>query len=253
MFSRAIVRRPAKSLVNGLTSANLGKPDYENALIQHEGYINALIRCGLEVTILDALEDFPDSTFVEDVALLTPHCAIVTNPGAASRNGENAFIKPALEKFYQQIEIIKSPGTVEAGDIMMVGSHFYIGLSERTNKSGAEQMIALLKKHGLTGSIVNLKEFLHLKTGINYLENNNMLASGEFLTKSEFQQFNLTEIDTDEAYAANSLWINNKVLTPKGFPKTRQKIESLGYEIIEVDVSEFEKLDGGLSCLSLRF
>jgi len=253
MFTKAIVRTPCRAMVKGITTASLGVPDYENALAQHQDYIAALKECGLEVTCLDADENFPDSTFVEDVALMTNKCAIITNPGADSRRDEIRSMRPIIESFYKEIEIIENPGTVEAGDIMMVGSHFYIGLSARTNQTGADQMIAHLQKYGLTGSVVTLTEVLHLKTGLGYLENNNLLACGEFLTKAEFQQYNILEVEPDEAYAANSVWINGTVLTPRGFPKTKEIIIAAGYKIREVDVSEFQKIDGGLSCLSLRF
>ena len=253
MFTRAIVRTPCQAMVNGLSSADLGLPDYTKALDQHADYVRALNECGLQVTVLPADEAYPDSTFVEDVALITPRCAILTNPGAPTRKGEAASMNATLGQFYTHVEKIESPGSVEAGDVMMVGEHFYIGLSERTNESGAAQMIAILQKHGMQGSMVELTEVLHLKTGLGYLENNNLLACGEFLHKPEFQTFNLLKVEPDEAYAANSVWINGTVLTPKGFPKTRELIAAAGYEIREVDVSEFQKLDGGLSCLSLRF
>ena len=253
MFKNAIVKTPSQSMINGLTSANLGQPDYANALIQHQDYIQALKECGLEVKVLDADEDFPDSTFVEDVALCTPHCAIITNPGAATRKQEIHAMIPAIQEHYKHIEYIKAPGTIEAGDIMMVGDHYYIGLSERTNQQGANQMIAFLNQYGMQGSMVTMNEFLHLKTGVNYLENQNLLASGEFVSKPEFASYNISEIEEDEAYATNSVWVNDIILTPKGFPKTKLIIEKLDYKIREVDVSEFQKLDGGLSCLSLRF
>jgi dimethylargininase len=240
-------------MVNGLSSANLGTPDYPTALLQHADYVEALKECGLHVTLLPADENFPDSTFVEDVALMTPHCAILTNPGAPSRNLETRSILKTIHEFYAKVEMIKSPGNVEAGDIMMVGDHYYIGLSERTNQAGADQVIAILERYGMRGSLVSLSEVLHLKTGLGYLENNHLLACGEFLVKPEFRQFNLLQVDPEESYAANSVWINGTVLTPKGFPKTRTLIASLGYTVREVDVSEFQKLDGGLSCLSLRF
>jgi len=240
-------------MVNGISNAGLGKPDYQNALIQHADYIEALKECGLQVTVLPPDENFPDSTFVEDAALMTPHCAILTNPGAASRRLETHSMLVTLREFYEDVEKIETPGTCEAGDIMMVGEHFYIGLSERTNQAGAEQMVAILERYGMTGSVVELNEVLHLKTGLGYLENNNLLACGEFLIKPEFQQFNILQVDPDESYAANSVWINGTVLTPSGFPKTRALIASAGYDVREVDVSEFQKLDGGLSCLSLRF
>ena len=240
-------------MTNGLSSANLGLPDYQNALIQHADYIEALKECGLEVRVLPADENFPDSTFVEDAALLTSHCAILTNPGAPTRTQETRSILPTLGDLYKDIEVIKTPGNVEGGDIMMVGEHFYIGLSERTNQAGAQQLIAILERHGMQGSVVALEEVLHLKTGLGYLEDNNLLASGEFLAKPEFQRFNLLQVKEDEAYAANSVWINGTVLVPMGFPKTRALIEFTGYVTREVDVAEFQKLDGGLSCLSLRF
>ena len=240
-------------MVNGLSSANLGLPDFHNALVQHADYIEALKECGLQVTVLPAGENFPDSTFVEDAALMTPACAILTNPGAPTRTLETRSMLGTIREFYEKVEMIKEPGHVEAGDIMMVGDHYYIGLSERTDQAGAEQMVAILERYGLQGSIIELTEVLHLKTGLGYLENNHLLACGEFLTKPEFQQFHLLEVDADEAYAANSVWINDTVLTPAGFPKTRSLIEAAGYKVREVDVSEFQKLDGGLSCLSLRF
>jgi dimethylargininase len=253
MFTKAIVRTPCKAMIDGITTAELGAPNYENALHQHLDYINALKECGLDVTCLEADENYPDSTFVEDVALMTPHCAIITNPGAETRTGEIDSIQPFINQFYQQVEKIQLPGTVEAGDIMMVGQHYYIGLSARTNTDGAEQMIAHLEKHGMTGSIVTLTEVLHLKTGLGYLEDNKLLACGEFLTKPEFQKYEILEVPSSESYAANSVWINDTVLTPKGFPITKEIILSAGYKVREVDVSEYQKIDGGLSCLSLRF
>ena len=240
-------------MVDGLSSANLGRPDYQNAILQHADYVDALKECGLQVTVLPADENFPDSTFVEDVALMTPHCAILTNPGAPSRRLETRSILETIHEFYSNVELIDAPGNIEAGDIMMVRDHYYIGLSERTNQNGAEQMIAILESYGMQGSVVELTEVLHLKTGLGYLENNNLLACGEFLSKPQFQQYNLLKVGHEEAYAANSVWINGTVLTPKGFPNTRSLIESAGYKVREVDVSEFQKLDGGLSCLSLRF
>jgi len=158
MFTHAIVRTPCTAMVNGITSANLGKPDYQKALIQHLGYIEALKACNLNVTILPADENFPDSTFVEDVALLTPRCAILTNPGAPSRNLETRSMRACLQEFYAKVEILEAPGTCDAGDIMMVGEHFYIGLSERTNLAGAEQVIAILQRYDLQGSVITLSE-----------------------------------------------------------------------------------------------
>lgn len=256
MFKNVIVRRPSKSMVEGITSApELGKPDYELALKQHDNYIKALESCGVKVTVLDAMEEFPDSCFVEDTAVLTKNCAIISNPGAPTRQKESGYMVDNIKKFYseEKIEYITSPGTMEGGDVMMVGNHFYIGLSARTNEEGCKQFIAALEKHGHTGSIVPLEKVLHLKTGLAYLENNNLLVAGEFVDKEDFAKFNKIEISADEAYSANCIWVNEKVLVPAGYEKTKKAIENAGYEVILVDTSEYKKLDGGLSCLSLRF
>ncbi len=124
MFTKAVVRKPGRSLVKGLTTANLGVPNYEKALAQHAEYVNALEACGLEVVVMEESEQYSDSTFIEDTALLTADCAIITNPGAVSRKGENAEIKVVLGRYYDNIEEVRAPGTVEGGDIMMVGYHF---------------------------------------------------------------------------------------------------------------------------------
>lgn len=255
MFKNVIVRRPCRAIVNGITTANLGKPDYELALKQHDKYIETLKGCGVDVTVLEANEEFPDSCFVEDVALCTKKCVIVTRPGAMSRREEimQLDMQETLKKFFSNIEYIKEPGTIEAGDIMMVGDQFYIGLSERTNESGAKQMIDILEKYQLSGTVVPLKEVLHLKTGVSYLENNNLLVAGEFINSPLFKDFNKIVIDKEESYSANCIWVNNTVLIPKGYPKTKEAIENKGYKVVEVDTSEYRKIDGGLSCLSLRF
>ena len=253
IFKKAIVKIPCKNMVNGITNANLGKPDYKLAVKQHQKYIDVLKELGLEVIVLEADENYPDSVFVEDTALLTSHFAAITNPGAASRKGEIFEMNRVLENLFPIVESVSTPGTLDAGDVMMAGDHFYIGLSERTNLLGANQLIGILAKYGLIGSTVTLKNILHLKSGASYLENNNLLLINAFIKKPEFQNYNIIPVDDDESYAANSIWINGRVLIPKGFPKTKMKIERAGYSTIEVDVSEFQKLDGGLSCLSLRF
>jgi dimethylargininase len=252
MFKKALVRKPCRNMVNGLTGSDLGKPDYDLALIQHREYVEALKECGLDVIALEADENYPDSVFVEDTALLTQRCAVITNPGAPSRKGEIFFMKKVIEDLYPIVETIKAPGTLEAGDVMMVGAHFYIGISERTNPAGANQMIEILNKYGFTGSTVSLYNILHLKSGVSYLENNNMLITGNLAVYKQFDQYNLIRVDKDESSAANSVWINGIVLVPRGFPKTKAEIEKAGYKTIELNVSEFRKLDGGLSCLSLR-
>ena len=128
-----------------------------------------------------------------------------------------------------------------------------MGRSARTNEEGIRQFIAILEKYGLTGSEVKLEKVLHLKTGVNYIENNNMLVSGEFIDKPEFQKYNKYIIPEEEAYAANCIWVNGRVIVPANFPKVAEIVRNAGYEVLLVDTSEYRKIDGGLSCLSLRF
>ena len=253
MFSKAIVRAPSESMVSGLTEAGLGLPNYALACQQHQDYIAALRECGLEVTELPPLLEYPDSCFVEDVALLTPCCAILTRPGAPTRRGEVRHIETAIRQNYADVESISGSATIEAGDIMMVGDHYYIGLSDRTNLAGAEQIIEILGRYSLSGSVVEMSEMLHLKTGLSYLEHNNLVVCGEFVDHPEMQKFAQIKVLPDNAYSANCVWINDTVLVPAGFPETSTAIQALSYRVREVEMSEFQKLDGGLSCLSLRF
>jgi dimethylargininase len=254
MFTNAIVRTPGRSIVEGLSdSKTLGLPNYEQAIIQHQSYIDVLTKCGLDVLVLEPCEEYPDSTFVEDVALITPNCVIITRPGAPSRRGEVHEIEFVLKQKFNNIEAIEAPGTIEGGDIMMVGDHYYIGLSERTNIEGAKQIIQILTKYGMSGSTISLKKVLHLKTGLSYLEENNLVVCGEFIKDSSLEGYNPIEIPENESYAANCIWVNESVIIPLGYPTTKQRIKNAGYPVIETDVTEFQKLDGGLSCLSLRY
>jgi dimethylargininase len=254
MFTQIIVRTPERSVVDGITSQDMGKPDIELTLEQHKKYIETMRKTGVEVRILPEDERFPDGNYVEDVAVLTDKCAIITNPGTESRKDEIYDMVDILKEYFDDIEYIRAPGELEGGDIMRVGDHFYIGQSKRTNKEGANQLIEILKKYGYTGSTIPVTEVLHLKTGITYMEDGNMLAIGEHTRNKEFtEKYNVIEIPGDESYGVNCIRMNDYVLMPEGFPKTRKILDNLGYEVLETSMTEFEKMDGGLTCLSLRF
>ncbi|MFX1572194.1 MAG: dimethylarginine dimethylaminohydrolase family protein [Promethearchaeota archaeon] len=253
MLNYAIVRKPAKNFQDGITSSNLGKPDYEKTKFQHSLYIEALKKCNLKIIKLKADERFPDSTFIEDTAVVNKDIAIITNLGVTSRKGEEVEISTVLKSFYDNIETIKSPGTLEGGDILRVENQYFIGLSKRTNKEGARQIIKILKKYDYSCKIIPLVNVLHLKTGISYIGNDNMVVSGEFIVNPIFKRYNLIQVPKDESYAANCIKINNFVLIPKGFKKLNMSVINLGYKTIEIEMSEFRKMDGGLSCLSIRF
>ncbi len=253
IFEHGIVRRPGPEMIYGLTSGSMGRPDFKKALSQHDDYIEALRSCGLKVIVVEHDSRYPDGMFVEDTAVLTNNFAVITNPGASTRRGEEKEIGAILKRFYKDIKKITTPATLDGGDVMRAGDHLYVGLSARTNQEGAAQLISIAGEYGYSGSTIEIREALHLKSGVSYIENNTLITAGEFIERSEFSGFRKITVDDDEAYAANSIWINGSVLVPAGFPETKSKIESEGYRVLEIDVSEFRKLDGGLSCLSLRF
>ncbi|HOP05295.1 MAG TPA: arginine deiminase family protein [Tenuifilaceae bacterium] len=248
--TKAIVRQPGKNFANGISTSALGKPSYELALKQHNAYCEALQSCGLEVIVLPADEKFPDGCFVEDTAVVTSEVAIITKPGDTARVEEVDRIAEVLSK-YKKTETINLPGTLDGGDIMRVGNHFYIGMSKRTNEEGATQLASILAKYGYTSSQIPVKSVLHLKTGITCLGNNNFISVEEFA--NVFKESNVIKLDPDEFYSANCLKVNDYLLIPKGFPKSKKQIVELGYNVIEIEMTEFRKMDGGLTCLSLLF
>ncbi len=249
-YTKAIVRQPGKNFADGITTSNLGKPIFEKALDQHKAYCEALTKCGLEIIVLEADERYPDGCFVEDTAVVTKEVAIITRPGNPARLGEEIKIKEVLQD-YKAIETIIAPGNLDGGDILRVENHFYIGLTDRTNEDGARQLSARLSMHGYTSSTIAVKDILHLKTGIAYLGNNNIIAL-EQLSKI-INGSNTIILDPSESYSANCLRVNDFLLIPKGFPRSKDQILKLGYNIIEIEMSEFRKMDGGLTCLSLLF
>ena len=255
-MNRAIVRKPASNLAKGLTTAQLGLPDYAEAVAQHDGYCKALEECGLELILLEAEEGFPDSTFVEDTAILTKRSAILARPGAPSRFGEVELIERNLSGWFSQLERIHAPGTLDGGDVCRAGNHYFIGLSERTNEAGAEQLAHYLSAFGHTCSFVDIRSvesLLHLKSGLASLGDRRLVVTEELATRKEFAGYELIRVSAEEEYAANCVRINDAVLVARGYPKLEAALKKLGYHTVSLEMREFQKLDGGLSCLSLRF
>ena len=257
MFTKAITRKPCKALIDGITTAMFGEgtSNYETAIKQHDNYVETLRSLGLEVLDLEADERYPDSCFVEDPAVVMAECAIITNPATDSRNGEKYEIVDAIKKFYSNDQIfhIETPGTMEGGDVMLVEKHFYVGQSDRTNAEGFRQFQDIVAKFGYEATAVPVTEGLHLKDFVIYLEKGNMLVSPKMNEEPAFSEYTRFVIEPEELYAINSMNINGTVLVPDGFPKTLKLIQDLGYPTIVMNNSEFAKIDGSLTCLSLRF
>lgn len=276
MFTRAIVRPPSANFAEGLTT--IGKPDFAIALKQHEAYCAALEQCGLTLTRLAPDPLYPDSTFVEDTAILVgapdgdktlgarhddvesqTHAltqVVLTRPGAPSRMGEVAHIREVLADFYPLLLSIEPPGTLDGGDVCEAGNHFFVGISERTNKAGAQQLAEMLASHDYTSSFVDIRglpDILHLKSGIAYLSDNRLVLIESLASRREFRGYDIVSVSAGEEYAANCVRLNDHVLVAAGFPAFESALQELGYQTIALEMTEFQKMDGGLSCLSLRF
>ena len=252
MYTHAITRKPGKNFGGGITTANLRSPSFDLIIDQHKVYVATLRSVGMEVIVLNAHPDYPDAYFVEDTAVVTPQVAVITNPGADARKGEVDSIEPVLSR-YRKITRIRAPGTLDGGDVFIAAEHCFIGISDRTNPEGAEQLGLILEQSGYKWTPIPVTGGLHLKSGVNYVGKNTLLVSREFATRWEFDKFAKIVIDNDEELAANTLWVNDTLIMPEGFPKTKERLEILGLPIIELDVSEAQKMDGGLTCMSIRF
>lgn len=255
-FTRAVVRRPSPNFADGLTRSELPPPAFALAKAQHDRYCETLERCGLKLLHLPIDPRHPDATFVEDTAILTDRGAIWTRPGAESRRGEVASVKEALLDLAPAVGEIDAPGTVDGGDVCEAGDHWFIGISARTNEEGARQVSELLAADGCGSSTVDIRSvegILHLKSGIAWLSGRRLVAIEELAPHPAFAGWEIVGVDPGEEYAANCVPVNERVLFAKGFPRLEKRLSGLGYRPLVLDVSEYRKMDGGLSCLSLRF
>ena len=255
-FQHAITRLPAHTFSQGISSANLGQPEIDMAIVQHQSYVTALQKTGLNCFVLPASPEFPDSVFVEDTAVVTGDFAVISRPGADSRRCEIIEMTMELAKIFQNIDQIQAPGTLDGGDICMADNHFFIGISHRTNPAGAQQLADIVNKYGFTSTFIDIRQMagiLHLKSSVNYLGDDTLLLDPRMQNHPALQRFRRLVVPADEVYAANCLRANEVVLVPAGFPGTLDILDKAGFNTVVVEVSEYQKMDGGLSCLSLRW
>jgi dimethylargininase len=250
-LTHAILRTPGPNLGQGLTTAGCGVPDYCLALAQHASYSQALQQAGLLVTTLGPLPQFPDAYFVEDTAVVTAEVAVIARPGAAARRGEEAYIEPVLAQ-HRPLARISHPGTLDGGDVLVAGWQVLVGLSNRTNSEGVRQLAAILSPHGYQVVAIPVNAGLHLKSSVSLAGPDILLATRAFTQMGTLAGFRVLVVAEDDEYSANVLWVNNHILIPAGYPQTRRLLEPVGWQIVELDMSEMRKMDGGLSCLSVR-
>ncbi len=256
MFRNAIVRVPGSNFADGLTTVALGVPDFDEVLQQHGRYCEALKQCGLTITTLEADLYHPDSTFVEDTAVLTARCAILARPGAPSREGETTAMCELLKRFFPAFLAIEAPGTLDGGDVCEAEEHVFIGLSQRTNEEGARQLAGHLAGAGYRSSVIDIRgmtNILHLKSGISYVGGNTLVAIEEMAGNRQFREYERIRVPLEESYAANCVRVNERVLVAAGYPRLTATLAERGFDPLVLEMAEFQKMDGGLSCLSLRF
>lgn len=253
-FSHALCRRPSKSIVNGLRATDHGDPDYTTFVQQHAHYVKALQQAGCEVNVLDANEDHPDSVFIEDAALCLENMAIVLRPGAESRFGEAAVLMPTLHRLFKHVITLPGHGYVDGGDILVTGTEILIGLSQRTNRAGYESLRQLLEPFDYNVREIQTPDtILHFKSDCGLLNSNTVFSTKALAATGCFDNYNVIEAPENESAAANLIRVNNTVLLSEGYPASFDLLTSVGFQVVTIPNSEAAKVDGGLSCMSLRY
>lgn len=253
-FSRAITRRPAPTIADGLRAEDIGNPDFDGMIAAHKAYVAALKSTGAQVIELDPLDAFPDAQFVEDTALCLPQGAVLMRPGAPSRMGEVAEMAPTLRACYETVMEIKGPGHIEGGDILVTGREILVGRSDRTDAEGVEELAKITSEWGCKLREVFTPEgVLHFKTDCSLMDAETILATRRLDVSGCFEGYRVLHVADGEEAAANAIRFNNLVLMAAGFPRTAEMLDREGYEVVEIDNTDCAKLDGGMSCLSLRF
>lgn len=254
-FSHAITRRPAASIIRGLRAVDTGTPDLARMQAHHAAYIATLRETGATVVELPPLEAYPDSVFVEDTALCLPQGAVVMRPGAPSRLGEAAEMAPHLKALYAEVVAITGPDSfIEGGDILVTEREILVGRSARTNAAGIAELTRLVAPWGHSvREVITPAGVLHFKTDCSLLDAETILSTKRLSASGCFDGYTVIDIPDGEEAAANTIRFNDLVLMPAGFPRTRDALTAAGFDVREIGNSECAKLDGGMSCLSLRF
>jgi dimethylargininase len=254
-FTHAITRRPAASITRGLRAVDTGSPDLATMQAHHAAYIAVLRDTGATVIELPPLDAYPDSVFVEDTALCLPQGAVVMRPGAPSRLGEAAEMAPHLKALYREVVAITGADSfIEGGDILVTDREILVGRSARTNAAGIAELTRLVAPWGHTvREVLTPPGVLHFKTDCSLLDAETILSTTRLSASGCFTGYKVIDVPEGEEAAANTIRFNDLVLIPAGFPKTRDAIAMAGFTVREIGNSECAKLDGGMSCLSLRF
>ncbi|MEM7268437.1 MAG: arginine deiminase-related protein [Pseudomonadota bacterium] len=253
-FTHFLCRTPSASVTDGLRAGEGPNPDAGSFAAEHEAYVETLRRIGGEVTVLPADERFPDSVFIEDPALIADGKAIVLRPGAASRLGEAEALRPSLLSSFGEVVDLPGDGFVDGGDVLLTDEEAFIGRSARTDQAGFDALAGVLRKLGYEPRRVDTPpEILHFKTECGLLDGETIFATKALAATGCFDGYKVIHAPEGEEAAANLIRINEHVLMRAGFPKTEALLRAEGFAVETISVEEAPKVDGGLSCMSLRF
>jgi dimethylargininase len=226
--------------------------DLEVARQQHAAYVAALRAAGVVVAVLPEEPELPDATFVEDAVVLLDEVAVICRLGKASRRPEAQRIEPEIAKV-RQIHRIAPPGTLEGGDVLRIGRTLYVGLSSRTNEEGIRQLQEIISPLGYNVSVVKVSRCLHLKTGATSPAEGLLVVNGKWVDTGPFRDLEIVNVPDAEPWGANILAVNGTVLAAESSPQTADLIESRGLKVQRLGISELQKAEAGLTCLSVLF
>lgn len=227
--------------------------DLDRARAQHAAYEWALVEAGCTVRRLDSSTDMPDAVFVEDVALVLDEGAVICRPGAESRRAETPGILEVLARHGRPLQHITAPGTLDGGDVLVIGRRVFVGASARTNRAGIDQLARILEPVGYDVRAVPVRGCLHLKSAVTAVAPDTLLINRERVPADAFAGLSLLDIDPQEPDGANALAIADGVFYPTAFPRTRERLERRGLRVRPVDMDELQKAEGAVTCCSLVF
>ncbi len=253
-FTHALCRKPAATMNQALRAVDVGNPDMGLFREHHRAYVAALKTAGCTVTVLESLDAYPDSVFIEDAALCFNGVAIALRPGAQSRFGESAALMPDLNKLFNKVISLPAPGYIDGGDILFTDNEVLVGLSERTDKQGVAALQAVVEPMGYSVREVQTpKDVLHFKSDCALLDHQTIFSTKALAKSGCFEGYQVIEAPATETAAANLIRVNDVVLMAEGYPQTRTLLQENNYKVVELANSEAAKVDGGLSCMSCRY
>jgi len=226
--------------------------DHDRAVAQHAAYEQRLMELGCRVHRLPADDSMPDAVFIEDTAVVVDELAVITRPGAKSRRPETEAVKEALEP-YRLLASIEAPGTLDGGDVLRIGRTFYVGDSARSNRDGIAQLGELLAPFDYRVVPVVTRDCLHLKTAATVAAPGLVVLNPAWVDRALFEHLAVVEVDPGEPFAGNVLRVGEATICAAAFPRTNRRLEEAGVAVRTVEVSEFAKAEGGVTCCSVIF